>query len=170
MQDLSFQAFRDAASPQQREAFRSGMEMKGYYAFFAFIEDFREALKNYDETEIREIGDLLSLCLQLFPQPGRFSPSWDRVWQEFEGIYQAKNDAMAEISPSERKGEWQVLIDNPYMHQQVVCYPDLSFTAAAFMYAYFQKDLKPNECLRLQKVTHLLMRNGLKEASIFPDN
>jgi hypothetical protein len=72
------------------------------------------------------------------------------------------------IPAEDRAGEWQVLIDNPYVPQQVVCYPALTFLDAAYMYGYFQRELKPHECLRLQKVTHLLIKNGDKEASILP--
>ncbi|MBW5448132.1 hypothetical protein GE107_18910 [Cohnella sp. CFH 77786] len=169
MPDLSFGAYRRLHSAGQREVFRAAMEARGYYAFFAFTEDFRESLKTYSDSEMEEIGSLIGRVRSDFPKPGRFSPSWEMLWEEFQAIYDAKNETLAEISASDRSGEWQVLIDNPYMPQQVACYPGLAFLDAAYLFAYFQKDLKPNEFLRLQKVTHVHVKTGLKEATLFPD-
>lgn len=169
MPDLSFHAYRSLSASAQRNEFRAAMESEGYYAFFAFVEEFKETLKQYGDAEIEEIGKLLRNGRADFPAPGRFSPSWEHLWQELDGIYAAKNETLAQIPASEREGEWQVLIDNPYSSGQVVCYPGLTFTDASYLFAYFQKDLKPNEFLRLQKVSHIMVKTGRKEASILPD-
>jgi hypothetical protein len=169
MTDLCFEAYRRLRSPGERTAFRAAMHTKGYFAFYGFVEDFRGWLKSYADEDIGETDNLLSRAREDFPQPERFSPSWGRLWEEFEGICRAKNEVLAAVPFPAREGEWQVLIDNPFLPQQVVCYPALAFGDAAYMFAYFQKDLKPNEILRFQRVTHLLTKSGLKEASIFPD-
>lgn len=169
MSDISLSTYRTLTSNEQRAAFRHAMEAKGYSAFFPFVEDMRNVLKNYDESDQQAIGQLLQRSRADFPEPHRYSPSWAGLWNEFDHLYAAKNDVMRDIPVPEREGEWQVLIDNPYLPHQVVCYPALTFVDAAYTYAYFQKDLKPNEMLRLQKVSHVLVTNGRREASMLPD-
>ncbi|WP_276357962.1 hypothetical protein [Cohnella caldifontis] len=168
MTELTLRVYRDIGSEALRGDFRAAMEAKGYYAFFGFIEDLRATLKRYEEEEKDEVGKLLGQCRTDFPNLSRYSPSWERLWDELTSIYEAKNEALAEVPLSERDGEWQVLIDNPYTPQQVVCYPGLGFADAAYLYAYFQQDLKPNEYLRLQKVTNVAIKTGSKEVSMFP--
>ncbi|MBO9599913.1 MAG: hypothetical protein J7559_19090 [Cohnella sp.] len=168
MSQLSFAYYTQIESPETERLFREEMNVSGYFAFYAFAEQFREGLRLYDETQIELYGRLLERSRGLFPEPARFSPSFDELWDEFEGIYRAKNEAIAAIPVSERNGEWQVLIDNPYSTQQVVCYPGLSFIEAAYLYGYFQRELKPNELLRLQRITHCISVRGSKEQSFFP--
>jgi len=170
MTELSLRNYRSIGSDASREPFRAAMESGGYYAFYGFIEDLRTWLKQYGEDEKEEVGALLRRCRADFPDLTRYSPSWARIWEEFMSIHEAKNEAMAQVPLSERDGEWQVLIDNPYTPQQVVCYPGLDFVHAAYLYAYFQLELKPNEYLRLQKVTNAAVTTGRKEASILPDS
>lgn len=169
MSDISLTTYRSLTSNEKRAAFRCAMEAKGYSAFFAFVEDFRAMLKSYDESDQQAIGQLLQHSRADFPDPQRFSPSWAGIWNEFDNLYAEKNGVMRDIPVQERDGEWQVLIDNPYLPHHVVCYPALAFADAAYSYAYFQKDLKPNELLRLQKVSHVLVTSGRKEASMLPD-
>ena len=169
MSETTLSAYRSLTTDEQRTAFRQAMEAKGYSAFFAFVEDFRNVLKSYDEIDRDAVGLIIRRSRDDFPEPGRFSPSWAHIWDEFDNLYAAKNSVMDDIPASARDGEWQVLIDNPYLSHQVVCYPALAFVDAAYTYAYFQKDLKPNEILRLQKVSHVHVMTGRKEASMLPD-
>ncbi|WP_123040608.1 hypothetical protein [Cohnella candidum] len=168
MPDCSFQAYRAIVSEGGR-AFAAAMESAGYSVFYAFVEDFRTALREYGDADAEAIGGLLRRARADFPNPGRYSPSWDRVWEEFQAIYEGKNETLSSIPPSERDGEWQVLIDNPLTPLQVACHPGLSFHDAAYLYAYFQIDLKPNEFLKLQKVVNAAVTTGKKEATIFPN-
>jgi len=151
--DLSFRRFRELDGDAELRAFREGMERAGYSAFYAFVSDFREAIKSYTDDEATAMTDLIRLARQLFPSPERFSPAWENLWGELEGICAAKNGALAAIPPSARDGEWQVLIDNPYVSQPVVCYPGLALLDATYLFGYFRQDLAPNERLRLQRVT-----------------
>ncbi|MFC5531956.1 hypothetical protein [Cohnella yongneupensis] len=168
MSDLSFRYYMQIESPETERLFQEGMNASGYFAFYTFAEQFREGLRHYDEADRESYGRLIRLGRELFPDPSKFSPSFREVWDEFDRIYASKNEALAAIPPSERDGEWQVLIDNPYVTQQVVCYPSLSFLEGSYLYAYFQRELKPNELLRLQKVTHCLSAKGSMEESFFP--
>ncbi|BBI33707.1 hypothetical protein [Cohnella abietis] len=169
MSELTFHYYMQLTQQESEQTFRLAMETAGYFAFYTFIEDFRGGLKSYSDEDKQLYRLKLDRASALFPTPEQFSPSWNTIWEQFNIIFVAKNEALSAISPSLRDGEWQILIDNPYSHQQVVCYPSLVFTEAAYMYGYFQRDLKPHECLRMQKVTELLTVNGRKEASLFPD-
>jgi len=158
--DLSFRRFRELDGDAELRAFREGMERAGYSAFFAFVSDFREAIKRYTDEEAAAMAALIERARALFPVPGRFSPAWENVWTELERICAAKNEALAAIPPAARDGEWQVLIDNPYVSQPVVCYPGLSFLDAVYLFGYFRQDLAPNERLRLQRVTDVWDTTG----------
>jgi len=169
MSETSLAIYRALTASDERTAFRQTMETKGYRAFFTFVDDFRNLLKRYAEPESEEVGELIRQARADFPNPQQFSPSWDNLWEVFEAIYAAKNETLADVPAPERDGDWQVLIDNPYLPHHVVCYPGLAFVDAAYTYAYFQQELKPNEVLMLQKVSHVHIKNGRKEASMLPD-
>lgn len=158
--DLSFRRFRELTDPAELQTFRTEMEKTGYPAFFSFAEDFREAIRQYADDEAPAILELIRRARECFPNPGRFSPAWERLWHEFEGICTGKNEVLASIPPHEREGEWQVLLDNPYVPQQVVCYPGLTFGEAVYLFAYFRLELAPNEYLRLQRVMNVMTITG----------
>lgn len=168
MSELTFSYYMQIDSKASERLFREGVEASGYFAFYAFAEQFRDGLKQYGDSEIELYGRLIRRGRELFPDPLRFSPSFREIWDEFEQIYRAKNEALVAVSPSERDGEWQVLIDNPYVTQQVVCYPSLAFKDASYLYGYFRRELKPNEVLRLLRVTPCLSASGSLEQSFFP--
>ncbi|QJD82593.1 hypothetical protein [Cohnella herbarum] len=169
MSESTFQHYMQLDRQEDEQTFGLTLEAAGYFSFYTFIDDFRNGLKKYSDDEAERYRLKLARARQLFPWPERFSPSWSEVWEEFDLILRSKNDVLANIPASRRDGEWQILLDNPYSHQQVVCYPSLPFLEAAYMYGYFQRELKPHECLKLQKVMELMSTNGRKEASIFPD-
>lgn len=168
MSELSFLHYMQISDLQSELTFKLAMETAGYFAFYKFVEEFRIGLKSYSDAEITPYGQLIARARRLFPNPENFSPSWETLWEEFDLIYTIKNEVLLQFSESDRDGEWQILIDNPYTHLQVICYPSLPFLEAAYMYGYFQQELKPHECLRLQKITSLLLTHGSKTASIFP--
>lgn len=168
MSELSFSHYMRIDSPETERLFRDDMNAAGYYAFYAFAEQFREGLRQYGDDGRERYGELLRLGRELFPDPMRFSPSFREIWDEFESVRLAKNEALDAVPPGERDGEWQVLIDNPYVTQQVVCYTGLPFLEASYLYGYFRRELKPNEVLRLQRVTPCLVSSGSPEQSFFP--
>lgn len=168
MSRLSFAYYMQLDSEESELLFREEMNASGYFAFYTFAEQFREGLRQYGHDERELYARLLERNRRLFPEPSRFSPSFAELWDEFELILRGKNEALDAIPASESEGEWQVLLDNPYSTQQVVCYPSLSFLEAAYLYAYFQRELKPNELLRLQRITHRLAVRGSAEESFFP--
>lgn len=169
MSESAFHQYMQAESEELEQTYSEQIVQGGYFSFFRFIEDFRTELKTYGDDGIATIRRKLSRARELFPEPQRFSPSWSSIWDEFEVILSSKNGVLSAIPPTGRNGEWQVLLDNPYSHQQVVCYPGLSFLEAAYLYGYFQRELKPNEVLRLQKVSELISVNGDRSASLLPE-
>ncbi len=169
MSESAFHQYMRAEPEELEQTYSDRIARGGYFSFYRFIEDFREGLREYADGDIPLIRRKLSRARELFPDPERFSPSWSAVWDEFDLIFAVKNDVMAAIPLPNRGGEWQILLDNPYSHQQVVCYPGLPFLEAAYLYGYFQRELKPNEVLRMQKVSDLLSVTGSKTASLLPD-
>ncbi|MFD0670212.1 hypothetical protein [Cohnella sp. GCM10027633] len=170
MSELSFSYYMQIDSPETERMFRDGMNAAGYFAFYAFAEQFRECLRQYGDEDRSRFGKLLRRGRELFPDPMRFSPSFREIWDEYDRILAAKNEALDAVPPADRAGEWQVLIDNPYHTGQVVCYPGLPFLEASYLYGYFQRELKPNEVLRLQRVTNSLVASGNAEQSFFPSS
>ncbi|RKP56884.1 hypothetical protein D7Z26_02530 [Cohnella endophytica] len=169
MSELTFNHYMRIELEHLEQTFSKEMESAGYFAFYTFVEDFRNGLKIYSDEEIPLYGNKLARAKELFPRPERFSPSWCEIWDEFSLIYQAKNEALTTIPVQQRDGEWQIIIDNPYSHNPVVCYTALPFLEASYLYGYFQRELKPHEVLRLQRIGEMLQTNGRKEASILPD-
>jgi hypothetical protein len=158
-----------AESEELEQTCSAEIEDGGYFAFYGWLDGFREGLKTYEDDAVPMYRRKLARARQLFPDPARFSPSWSAIWDEFDLIFARKNEVLAAIPADRRAGEWQIVLDNPYSHQQVVCYPALAFLEAAYLYGYFQRELKPNEVLRLQKVTELLSVKGNKAASLLPE-
>jgi len=169
MSELTFYHYMRIKQQEDEQLFREAMKAAGYFSFYTFVEDFRKGLIAYSEEDCSLYQSKLELARALFPEPERFSPSWSAIWDEFDLIFRCKNEVLSAIPRSRRDGEWQILLDNPYTHQQVVCYPNLPFLEAAYMYGYFQRELKPHEMLRLQKVVELLSTNGSKETSLLPN-
>ncbi|NBI27889.1 hypothetical protein ERL59_02795 [Chengkuizengella sp. YPA3-1-1] len=133
------------------------MKEKGYSGFSHFLYWMKEQLKTYDDTNISRVTELLNKAKLIFQSPIQFSPSWANVWTQLEQIMQHKNEILKQIPIESRTGEWQVIMDNPYTNEAIVCYPGLSFIEAAYLYGFFRLDLKNNEYIRLQRVENLVV-------------
>jgi hypothetical protein len=161
--DGSFARFRELA-PDREAAFGDELRAGGFTAVRVFLEDFRTYLRQYDEPQQEEAERLIGRGRAALPEPGRISPSWARIWEEFASIAAYKRDVFLRIPPDAREGEWQVLLDNPYTNGQIVVYPALTFLEAAYMYAYFRTDLEPNEVIRMQRIHTVLHDAGRSPA------
>ncbi|CAG7628237.1 hypothetical protein ACFQI7_15275 [Paenibacillus allorhizosphaerae] len=166
MKTNPFTVFEQAVSEQDLEQFRQSIIEEGFSGFRKLLEGFRDRLKRFDETEAESTSALLACAKKLFPAPVQFSPSWAKVWDEFERIIGYKIMVLDAVQAEERDGEWQILIDNPFTNTDIVCYPSLSFIEGAYMYAYFRTDLKQNEYIRLQKIQNVIMAFGSEGAVI----
>lgn len=144
------------AYPALREAYKQG----GYSMFNELLESLRHELMQADEAGMDRIAQLVAKGREIVPDPGAISPSWERIWEDYERYIAYKSEALTAVAPADRNGEWQIVMDNPYTNEGIACYPALSFVEAAYLYAYFRKSLKKNEYLRLQKIANLLMVHG----------
>ncbi len=132
----------------------------GYAAFSDLLDGLRRRLAEAEEEQIPQLKELVEKGRNLIPDPGAISPSWETVWEDFDRYIGYKQEAMSTVAVSERAGEWQIVMNNPYTNEGIACYPGLSFPEATYLYAYFRKDLKKNEYLRMQKIVNLLMVQG----------
>lgn len=155
----TFTLFRNTAyaeAPAFGEALRAG----GFASVRRFLDEFRTYLQRYDEPEQEEAERLLTLGRAALPEPGRTSPSWAQIWEEYAGIAAYKREVFERIAPTQREGEWQVLLDNPYTNGQIAVYPAMTFLEAAYMYAYFRTGLEKNEIIRMQRIETVLIDSG----------
>jgi hypothetical protein len=152
--------FCEARSDDELEQLRQRLQVEGYSAFRELLDDLNNRLKRCDESDMREVREALSKARRILPQPGRLSPSWEHLWEQMERWLADKEEVLRQVPREARDGEWQIVMDNPYSHDAVVCYPGLPFIEAAFLYAYFRAGLKKNEYIRLQKVVNLIMTYG----------
>ncbi|GIQ66824.1 hypothetical protein PACILC2_53920 [Paenibacillus cisolokensis] len=155
-----FDRFRTIGSVGEAAGFGERLARCGFSAVRRFLEEFRDYLKQYTDDETPEAEALLDLARIALPEPGTVSPSWERIWDEYQSIIAYKSIVYSRIPVREREGEWQVLIDNPFTHQQIVVYPGLTFAEAAYLFAYFRSGLARNEHIRLQKIVTLVSDTG----------
>ncbi len=155
-----FDSFIKAATDQELRDIQANMHEEGYSAFYRFLESFTEKIKCFQDEDAEDIARLLEKAKQWFPTPVVFSPSWEKVWEELEETIACKAKALQSIPAGERDGEWQIILDNPYAIQDVVCYPGLSFDEAAYLYGYFHPQLVKNEYVKLQKIQTVIMDFG----------
>ncbi|MDF2926869.1 MAG: hypothetical protein K0R57_5783 [Paenibacillaceae bacterium] len=141
-------------------ALRQEYKQGGYSMFSELLEGLRQLLLSSEEGTMAQVQDAVAKGRAIIPDPGSISPSWERVWDDYERCIEYKREALAAIAPEDREGEWQIVMDNPFTNDGIACYPALSFAEAAYLYAYFRKDLKKNEYLRLQKIINLLTTEG----------
>ncbi|MDP5274130.1 hypothetical protein [Chengkuizengella axinellae] len=155
--------FESAKTTSEYEQVKELMKLKGYSGFSQFLYWMKEQLKSYDESNALSAKELLNKAITIFPNPKEFSPSWVNEWIQLEKIMEFKNEVLTQVPQEKRDGEWQVVMDNPYTNEAVVCYPALSFIEAAYLYGFFRLDLKNNEYIRMQKVEELIVFKGNDE-------
>lgn len=132
----------------------------GYSAFNDLLEGLRRLLAEAEEAQIAQLKELVMKARSIVPDPGAISPSWETIWEDFDRYIGYKLEAMSRVPAADREGEWQIVMNNPYTNDGIACYPGLSFPEAAYLYAYFRKDLKKNEYLRMQRIVNLLVVQG----------
>jgi hypothetical protein len=156
LMDLLHAAETPAALNELMEAALRG----GYSYFNEFSEALRERIKRADEGDMSNVSALLAKAVKSLPEPGSISPSWEFLWKDLEALLAYKEEAFRIIPASERAGDWQIVMDNPFTNESVACYPSLTFLEAAYLYGYFRPGLKKNEYIRMQKIVSILERKG----------
>jgi hypothetical protein len=132
----------------------------GYSAFSDLLDGLRRFLTEAEEVQMPQLKEMVEKGRSIIPDPGAISPSWETIWDDFDQYIGFKLEAMSRVEAPERQGEWQIVMNNPYTNEGIACYPGLSFPEASYLYAYFRKDLKKNEYLRMQKIVNLLVVQG----------
>lgn len=160
MKNTPFEQFVKAETDEEINALKDIVHNEGYPFFRRLLDDFDQKIKHFIDEEAQEMVRLISKGIKIFPHPGQISPSWERVWIDFEQMINYKIKMLQSIGKDERDGTWQVVMDNPYTNQEVVCYPELSFLEAAYLYSYFRPGLEKNEYVQVQKVKSLIMEYG----------
>lgn len=156
MKSTVFDQFLDAGSEQQLGELRAQIKIEGYSGFYSFLENVKKKIKSFGDEEADSMRELLNRAIDIVPNPGALSPSWTYIWDRLDRMIQCKIALLQAVPPQDRDGEWQVLIDNPFMNREVACYPALSFMEASYIYAQFRPELENNEYIRLQKIqTHI---------------
>lgn len=139
---------------------RAYIEKEGYGAFRNLVDEFKSAIKKATDIDEEEVSARIEAAERMFPEPAKFSPTWQIIWRELRDMLRWKVYIYREVPPNDREGEWQILMDNPFTNQEVVCYPCLTFDESANLFAYFRPNLESNEYLRLQKVSTAITENG----------
>lgn len=149
-----------ALTEHELQALREYVQEIGYPALSELLEQLKERFKYIEDHNMEQYEALLRQATSVIPNPGTISPSWEHIWTNMEHMIRYKKEALQAIPAHQREGEWQVIMDNPFTNEAIVCYPGLSFLEAAYLYSYFRPDLKKNEIIRLQKIENLLVYNG----------
>jgi hypothetical protein len=155
-----FEQFQQAATKESYNELRSMFANGGYSLFSQLLEGLKVHLIACDETTLEQAKQLIIKGREIVPQPFVISPSWEKVWDEMDRLIFHKGEALRSIPLSDRTGEWQIIMDNPYTNEGITCYPALSFEDAAYLYGYFRRDLRKNEYIRLQKIINVVVSHG----------
>ncbi|NOV02595.1 hypothetical protein GC097_21565 [Paenibacillus sp. LMG 31457] len=160
MLNNTYSQFSMLIGEEAEAAYQQEVRAEGYAGFRRLLDGLTEAIKAAADADIPGLEQALAKASRLFPEPVQFSPSWECIWAELEATLTAKKHVLSSISPAERSGEWQVIMDNPQVVQEVVCYPGLDFHDAAYLYAYFRPQLEKSEYIRLQKIQTVIQELG----------
>ncbi|MEX2460874.1 MAG: hypothetical protein WD469_06180 [Paenibacillaceae bacterium] len=155
-----FEQFQQATTLEANNELRAMLESGGYSLFSLLLEGLKAHLITCDEISLEQAKQLIVKGREIVPQPFVISPSWEKVWEEMEHLIFYKGEALRSIPLSDRDGEWQIIMDNPFTNEGVTCYPALSFADAAYLYGYFRRDLRKNEYIRLQKIVNVVISQG----------
>jgi hypothetical protein len=151
---------KEASSEGELQKLGDFIAKNGYPLLKQLLDALNDEIKRFTDGDAHELTEWIARAKRAVPEPGSISPFWDKIWGELESMVMHKRNALTKINPDQRAGEWQIIIDNPYSQQEVVCYPGLSFDKAAYLYGYFRSGLEKNEYIRLQKVVSLLIETG----------
>lgn len=155
-----FHLFEQAETAEQKAELQQIVNEEGYSCFRKLLNGFQDLIKSFQDEEVEHVVTLIHKAKEIFPAPIQFSPGWERVWIQYEQTIQHKIKVLKTVAVDQRDGKWQFLMHNPYTNQAVVCYPNITFLEAAYLYGYFRTDLEPNEYIQIQKVNNIISEFG----------
>ncbi|MFC5648481.1 hypothetical protein ACFPYJ_04945 [Paenibacillus solisilvae] len=165
-QNLHYQQLMEVRSLAEAAALGERIRTEGFTALRRLLDEFRDYLRRFTDNEGERAEELLLFASTAIPEPGRISPSWAYIWQEYERIIRTKRYLFQTIPAADRDGEWQVLLDNPHSNQNIAVYPALTFLESIYMFAYFRTDLTNNEYIRLQKIANVVTFTGADQEGL----
>lgn len=155
-----YEQFKKAMNNEHYKQLQEAVQTQGYSFFRHILDGLKEQIKAFTDEDVHDVMELLARAKQCFPEPVRISPAWQYIWDELDQTVKYKHLLMQQVRSEEREGVWQIVMDNPYTNQEVVCYPNLSFLEAAYLYGYFRPQLVYNEYIEVQKVNRVLTEFG----------
>ncbi|MFV9510038.1 hypothetical protein [Tepidibacillus sp. LV47] len=155
-----FEDFKSLMTEEDRQDFKKAVEQAGFAAFNELNRSFYDELKKLEENGFETMEEWIELGRKLFPDLTQFSPSWEFFWDEISQIYQNKKEFYQLVPKEERNGEWQVLFDNPFSTDGIVCHTGKNFAEATYLAAKYQLSMKKAEILKLQKVSQTIIKRG----------
>lgn len=84
------------------EAFGQDLVQQGFSTVRRVLDDVRNWLRSFMDEEVDEAGLLLERLKTAIPDPGKISPSWQDLWNEFDGIVRYKSELLKRIPPDQR--------------------------------------------------------------------
>jgi hypothetical protein len=160
MKMINTQFYDQLAHVELHPHLKQTIDKAGYSGFRILVDQFENAVKFADEEHFDQLEERILRAIELFPEPVHFSPTWQNFWHEIQTKLRWKRHVYASVNDHDRAGEWQIIMDNPFTNQEVVCYPSLSFKEAAYLFGYFKPTLELNEYIRVQKVVTSLIGTG----------
>lgn len=154
--DSLWKQIEAAVTEEERINMREVFLKEGYSLLYECLESIKDRIKRYEEDGAERITQLIKQAEAIIPSPESISPAWANIWGKLRHMISSKNDILSRVPQSDRDGEWQVILDNPYSNDPIVCYPHLSFLESVYLYSYFRADLMNNEYVRLQKIVTMI--------------
>jgi len=155
-----FERFIHLSDESDKLDFKQSIEKAGFSAINQWIHSLYDHVKKMDEPEFNQVKRWLECGKELFPDLAVYSPSWANTWKELFEIHRRKADYYFTVSSDQRDGEWQVLYDNPFATDGIVCHTNKTFPEATYLAAKYQLGLKRAEYVKLQKVLTSLVHRG----------
>src|SRR5690349_15040200 len=89
----------------------------GYSAFSDLLDGLKRLMAEAQEEQALRLEELVLKGRKMIPDPGAISPSWETIWEDFDRYIAYKLEAMARVAASDREGEWQIVMNNPYTNE-----------------------------------------------------
>lgn len=159
--DIWFERMTSLENEQESEQFVKEIQEQGFMALNNLINSFYEKIKEMEDKEFKQVEIWIQLGKDLLPDLATFSPTWSNTWKNLQTIFERKVEFYSQVPLAEREGEWQVLFDNPFITDDIVCNSNLKFAEATYLIAKYLLNLKKSEIVKLQKVITYAKTTGM---------
>ncbi|MBO8171186.1 MAG: hypothetical protein H0Z33_04745 [Bacillaceae bacterium] len=136
------------------------MTSEGFSGVRSLIYRLKQELEDVDEPDFAWMDRQLEKGRKWIPDPETYSPSWKGIWDVMEQEFTLKKKAYDRVPPADREGEWQIVINNPFSTEGVICHTDLTFPRAAYLFGHFRRNLHRHELIKFQKAMTVFRETG----------